>query len=111
MLRKYTKEKLAEKQRKDLIKTGPACGYACLNKDFGRKPYSCGCHQCAANKGYFEDGEVKETEVERRKILTENWDEEKGYLREDGCILPRWVRSDLCLSYDCTKEKRGVVAR
>ena len=67
----------------------------CREVRLGRPRLYC-CNECAKHVGYLK---VKEHELpEEYKNL---FDEEKGFLGENGCKLPKEKRSVTCVCYAC----------
>lgn len=66
-------------------------------------PDGCGCKNCAANKGFFTQGEFEyrnfsDTDIEQIEFLLSR---PQGCLGENGCELPRRLRSEQCLRAYC----------
>jgi len=79
--------------------TKPNCN---LNCPPGRD-FFC-CDKCLVHYGYFEWEEIFFfSEKERSEILS-LWNN-TGFRRECGCILPRELRSFICLSFECKHSK------
>ena len=81
--------RLTKEQRKKEIARGD-CDFECAKKN--RKD-GCGCERCVAYRGYFRADEVRPD----KKF----WNDETGFLGIDGCRLPRELRSDVCLGFNC----------
>lgn len=78
------------------------CNFNCPPKEF----FCCKKIGCIKRYGYFEWEEISFfLEEEREKILS-LWDNGTGFLREEGCILPRELRSLVCLLYVCSYSKK-----
>jgi len=94
-----------EKYRADLIEHGQ-CDLKCLSHG----PAPC-CADCAKYKGWY-DNERDELHtqftIDEQKQIKQCWDEKTGFLGENGCKLPRRLRSYTCLSTDCKKAPPGV---
>lgn len=76
----------------------PNCNFNCPP---GRKFFCCAQFDCRAHFGYFEWEEIAFfSEEEKNKILS-YWNNGTGFLRKDGCALPRELRSYLCLAFVC----------
>ena len=75
----------------------PNCGLACPP---GRE-FSCGCDQCAAQSGYWRQGEKEARGLAGRPEFEMLWDQEKGFLTDSGCSLGREMRSEQCLRAVC----------
>ncbi len=79
-------------------------------KDCPNGKANCGCDECFANHGYYTRREQRE--LIRKHDLHEGFFRElchwlTGYLRKDGCILPRKYRSAKCNSFICKGRKNG----
>jgi hypothetical protein len=61
----------------------------------------CCCNGCHNNKGYFSNIKIFK---ERAKAYKFN--KEKGFLTENGCSIPRELRSHVCLRFTCTKMEK-----
>lgn len=59
------------------------------------------CNSCATNDGYL----YHHLSPKRLKAVKEQYefDAKSGFLRPDGCALPREKRSYVCLDYVCQK--------
>ena len=65
----------------------------CVNCPYA---YMC-CNECFDNNAYFQ-----EIDEEYYAYLKERFGwTKKGFLGDDGCKLPRELRSRICLSYSC----------
>ena len=72
-----------------------------LNCPPGRDFFCCVNFGCRFHHGFFEYDEILLfSEEEREKILS-HWNDETGFLGKDGCVLPRELRSYVCLAFDC----------
>lgn len=96
MKREVKIEKVIRIALHNFLMNEPDCGKTCgLNYKF------CGCYDCAANKGFFEYNEQGDFTELQQAQLASNFDPIKGYLRENGCILPREIRSINCMRNIC----------
>ena len=81
----------------------PNCGLKCPE---GRE-FFC-CREFGCKKSYYTDGEMNRRFTEEEKKLIESlWDEKMGFLRNDGCALPRKLMPKACLEYNCHNVKRS----
>jgi len=80
--------------------TKPNCNFNCPP---GRE-FFC-CDKCLSHCGYFEWEEIFFFSEEEREEILSFWNNGTGFLRKDGCILPRELRSYVCLSYACKHGK------
>lgn len=92
---------------------GPNCGFHCVGTDY---EFSCGCSSCGKATPWV-DGEItrrmllpKEHPIhiseEGVRFIEGNRDSESGFLRADGCILPRKWRPEECLRVVCNRLER-----
>lgn len=82
----------------ELVKR-PNCGLHCVGTDY---EFSCGCTSCS--RSLWQDGEIeKRLTPQDIKFLDDNWDEQRGWLRDGGCILPRRMRPEECLRIICDR--------
>ena len=89
----------------DLVKE-PCCGLNCPPD----KPFSCDCASCYVTKGWYEDGEKNERfSPEQVSQINGLWNDKTGFLREDGCVLERELRSDKCVRYACPHSIKVLV--
>lgn len=76
----------------------PNCNFDCPE---GR-PFSCGCKECFINGGFWSEGEKEERFTEKEiRMIDCLFEENIGYLREDGCVLERKFRPEKCLRHVC----------
>ena len=57
---------------------------------------SC-CEPCAREKGYYEDGRFEDMRA------SYGIDPQKGFLGQNGCVVPRLLRSKRCLYHICLR--------
>jgi hypothetical protein len=80
----------------------PNCSFECPP---GKEFHCCETFGCQEHCGFFEWEEISFfSEEEKEKILS-SWDNETGFLGEGGCVLPRELRSFVCLSHSCRYSK------
>ena len=77
-----------------------------LEPDWGRtcgaNYLHCGCHHCARYGGFYAPEEKEQAFTPPQRALIDSmWDNEKGFLGERGCRLPRLLRSMACLQNIC----------
>ena len=87
--------------RKFIIEEGGCEGNCNLAKD----KCICTFHSCAKTFGYFTKKDIKLFTTAERKEIRRLFDKKDGFLRENGCILPRHLRSTICLAYVCFYDK------
>lgn len=89
------------------------CGLHCIGTDY---EFSCGCSSCGKATPWV-DGEItrrmllpKEHPIhiseEGVRFIEGNRDSESGFLRANGCILPREWRPEECLRVVCNRLER-----
>jgi hypothetical protein len=90
------------KTREELINNKP-CDFNCPPELKG----GC-CGGCWGNGGYWKNSEMEETlneaEIEQIKEILKR---PEGALGENGCELPRKLRSRLCLEAMCNKNSKS----
>ena len=87
--------------RQELIDQGD-CDFNCPP---GFKTGCCGA--CKQNNGYWEDGEMEHLlSKEDQEFVKNILKKEKGCLGDNGCNLPRNMRSMTCLEDNCNWTKR-----
>ena len=80
----------------------PNCNFNCPS---GREFFCCKEFDCKKHHGFFEWDEISFfSDKERSKILS-LWDERTGFQRKEGCVLPRELRSYICLTYACRNSR------
>ena len=69
-------------------------------RDYGGKQDAmCCCHSCATQNGYLY---ILPANCSIQNRYVEMYDDKTGYWRKGkGCILPRRMRSQTCLTYSC----------
>ena len=85
--------------RRDKLVAEPNCGLKCKpdNEPF----YCCNASQCVTHKGHYTEAEkARFTEAELAEI-EKLYDGATGFLGPEGCRLPRRLRSDACLEFNC----------
>jgi len=76
----------------------PNCNFNCPP---GRTFYCCSQFGCKEHCGFFEWGEIPFFSDKERERILSFWNNGTGFLRKDGCVLPRELRSLICLSFAC----------
>lgn len=56
------------------------------------------CASCAGNLGFM--SHIRPADL---PVLAEAFDEKLGFWREGGCIIPRELRSLICVTHNCTR--------
>ena len=83
------------------------CGFVdgvCNHYRNNKRRYSC-CDHCYAKVGYQE---VKAQELPKEYLP--HFSNPKGFLGDNGCKLPREMRSSICITYicdDCALSEQG----
>ena len=78
----------------------PNCNFNCPH---GRE-FFC-CNGCRSHYGYFEWRETGYFSKEDKNKILSSWDNDTGFNRKEGCVLPREIRSLVCLSFECRHSK------
>lgn len=82
----------------ELVKE-PNCGLHCIGTAY---EFSCGCSSCS--KSYWQDGEIdRRLTATDIQFLKDSWNKKTGWLRGDGCVLPRRIRPEECLRVICDR--------
>ena len=81
----------------------PNCNFNCPS---GREFFCCEEFGCKKNSGFFEWDEISFFSIEERKKILSLWDIKIGFQEVNGCILPRKLRSYICLSWACKHSKK-----
>lgn len=90
------------KLRKTYFDT-PNCNFNCPPmKEF----HCCRNFGCRSHCGFFEWEEILFFSEEEKEQILSLWDNGTGFLGEDGCILPRKLRSLICLIFVCSYSKK-----
>lgn len=61
----------------------------------------CILPRCAKTNGYFSEEDMASFTLDEREEIRKRFDDQKGFLDENGCVLPRYLRSTVCLSFIC----------
>ena len=82
------------------------CKDGCKSHGITKKGVNlCCCGQCKDNVGYLTDILYRDIPVYAKSFG------ENGFWSEAGCILPRELRSCLCLSHNCHSDKFRLVEK
>jgi len=76
----------------------PNCNFNCPP---GREYFCCLSFGCRAHYGFYEWDEIAFFSKEEQQKILSYWNNGTGFLRRDGCVLPRELRSYVCLSFVC----------
>ena len=77
---------------------GPNCNFNCPP---GREFYCCKEFNCVAHYGFFTWNEIQTFPEEVIEEILSYWNNGTGFLRKNGCALPRELRSCICLEWRC----------
>ena len=102
MLYSENKDKLQELIDK------PNCGFNCPPG----KPFCCDHKGCIRIYREFWTDEEKAERFSEEDLaeIDKVFDEKKGFLRDDGCVLPRKLRPFTCLAAKCSHSiKQGAI--
>lgn len=80
----------------------PNCNFNCPP---GKTFFCCKKFGCKSHCGFFEWEETFFFSKEEREKILSLWNNGTGWLRKDGCVLPRELRSYICLVYECRDSK------
>jgi hypothetical protein len=76
----------------------PNCNMNCPpNREF----FCCKTMGCMKNCGFFEWLEIAFFSDKEIEAILSLWDDEMGFQGENGCVLPRELRSYICLNFAC----------
>lgn len=70
-----------------------------------REYFCCKDFGCKGHCGFFEWDEIAFFPDKERDEILSLWDNELGFQGEYGCVLPRNLRSYVCLNYACRYSK------
>jgi len=80
----------------------PNCNFNCPP---GRKYFCCLSFDCRKHCGFYEWGEIAFFSDEEQQKILSCWNNGTGFVRKDGCALPRELRSYICLAFACRHSK------
>lgn len=74
-----------------------------INKEICNSCKDCCCKDCWYSHGHFQNiCDIKQRKEFEERARKYNWTE-KGFLGDNGCKLPRYLRSNTCLRHICGK--------
>jgi len=80
----------------------PNCNFNCPpEKEF----FCCASFGCKSHCGFFEFDEIAFFSQEEQSKILSFWDDSGGFLGKEGCVLPRELRSYICLAFQCNHSK------
>ena len=82
----------------------PNCNFNCPP---GREYFCCKYFDCKKYSGFFEWEEIAFFSDKEREEILSLWNNGTGFYRKDGCILPRELRSYICLSWECRHSREN----
>lgn len=80
----------------------PNCNFNCPP---GKEFFCCKHFGCKKNCGFFEWDEISFFPDKERDRILSFWNNSSGFQRKNGCILPRELRSYVCLQWACRHSK------
>ncbi len=80
----------------------PNCDFQCPPD---KKFFCCTNFGCKKNCGFFEWEEIAFFSDKERDEILSLWDNKSGFQGENGCVLPRELRSYVCLQWSCRHSK------
>ena len=81
----------------------PNCDFNCPP---GKKFFCCRSFGCKEHCGFFEWDEISFFVDKEREEILSLWNNKTGFYREKGCVLPRELRSYICLQWVCRYSKK-----
>ena len=82
----------------------PNCGCNCPPD---REYFCCRDMGCMKNCGFFEWLEISFFSDKEKDDILSLWDDTKGFQGDNGCVLPRELRSYICLNFACRYSKEN----
>ena len=80
----------------------PNCNFNCPP---GKEFYCCKKFGCRSHCGFFEWEEIAFFPKEDQEKILSLWNNGTGFYQKKGCVLPRHLRSLICLEWVCEYSK------
>lgn len=82
----------------------PNCDFNCPPD---KKFFCCKNFGCKKHNGFFEWDEISFFSDKEKDNILSFWNDRAGFQRENGCVLPRKLRSYICLNFVCRYSKEN----